>query len=134
MGELEKMMMKYDADGTGTFSVAEVKAIVKDLEVSKKQANAFAKLSAGLTLSFLVLAAAMLVMGLMANEVSKENHTAGDTLVSPTEYLTSELPLPLSASPVSPPADSAAARRPTVSTSASSSRPPGSRRAKPSRP
>ena len=38
LGALERIMMKYDADKSGEFSVAEVKAIVNDLESEKKQA------------------------------------------------------------------------------------------------
>eukprot|EP00442_Polarella_glacialis_P057888 CAMPEP_0115105656 /NCGR_PEP_ID=MMETSP0227-20121206/36138_1 /TAXON_ID=89957 /ORGANISM="Polarella glacialis, Strain CCMP 1383" /LENGTH=122 /DNA_ID=CAMNT_0002503001 /DNA_START=167 /DNA_END=531 /DNA_ORIENTATION=+ len=39
MDEVEEIMMKYDADQSGCFSVAEVKAIIKDLENHRKQAK-----------------------------------------------------------------------------------------------
>ncbi|CAE8586818.1 unnamed protein product [Polarella glacialis] len=39
MDEIEKIMMKYDADQSGCFSVAEVKAIIQDLENHRKQAR-----------------------------------------------------------------------------------------------
>ena len=38
LGALERIMMKYDADKSGEFSVREVKKIVDDLQNEKKQA------------------------------------------------------------------------------------------------
>ena len=37
LDETEKAMMKYDVDGTGTFTASEVKNIVHDLAASRKQ-------------------------------------------------------------------------------------------------
>lgn len=78
---LEKTMMKYDTEGTGSFTMSEVKAIVRDLEAAKSDARRTRKLSFGLLA--IVFAAIVVIFALVmaGNEASKESHVKGNQLV-----------------------------------------------------
>ncbi|CAE8613749.1 unnamed protein product [Polarella glacialis] len=81
MDEVEEIMMKYDADQSGCFSVAEVKAIIQDLENHRKQAkHMFRALLLTIVLALIVLGT-LFVMMFLSNEAAKESHTSGGTMV-----------------------------------------------------
>ncbi|CAE8632781.1 unnamed protein product [Polarella glacialis] len=81
MDEVEEIMMKYDADQSGCFSVAEVKAIIKDLENHRKQAkHIFRALLLTIVVALVVLGT-LFVMMFLSNEAAKESHTSGGTMV-----------------------------------------------------
>lgn len=71
----EEIMMKYDVDKNGTFSISEVKAIVSDLEQKKKSVRNLKKMLVGVV--FVAVVVCALLFGLMfaSNEAAKENHT-----------------------------------------------------------
>jgi len=72
---IEEVMMKYDVDKNGQFSVPEVKAIVSDLDEQKKSVRNLKKMLLGAI--FVGVVACMVLFGLMfaSNEAAKENHT-----------------------------------------------------------
>jgi len=78
---IEEVMMQYDKDKNGTFSIAEVKAIIIDLQAKKKQVN---NLKKAMVVGFLISVAVCSVMfGMMiaSNEAAKENHTKDGMMV-----------------------------------------------------
>jgi len=85
ISKLERLLMKYDVDKSGTFSVAEVKAIVVDLDKEEKKGKSLKKVIAGLVVGLVGVVCALLVIVVMANELSKENHTVGGTMVTNNE-------------------------------------------------
>ncbi|CAE8659889.1 unnamed protein product [Polarella glacialis] len=81
MDEIEEIMMKYDADQSGCFSVAEVKAIINDLENHRKQAkHLFRALLLTIVVALIVLGT-LFAMMFASNQAAKENHTEGGTMV-----------------------------------------------------
>jgi len=81
LDEIDKMMMKYDADCSGCFSIAEVKSIIHDLEASKQNTKNLAR-ALGLTIIIaLVVIGALIGLMIMSIEVTKENHTEEGTIV-----------------------------------------------------
>ncbi|CAE8674178.1 unnamed protein product [Polarella glacialis] len=81
MDEVEKIMMKYDADQSGCFSVAEVKAIIQDLENHRKQAKHMLRALLLTIVLALIVLGTLFVMMFLSNEAAKENHTSGGTMV-----------------------------------------------------
>lgn len=77
LGDLERMMMKYDTDGNGTFSASEVREIVRDMEQAKKEARNMGRLALAVAVVGILLAGALLGLMFAANEASKENHVKG---------------------------------------------------------
>ena len=78
---IEEVMMKYDKDKNGTFSIAEVKAIVADLQAKNKQVK---NLKKALVVGFLiavVVCAVLFSMMFASNEAAKENHTKDGMMV-----------------------------------------------------
>lgn len=75
LSPLERTLMKYDTDKSGQFSVAEVKAVVDDLQKEQKQTKGLKKVIALLVIGLVVAACALLAIVASANELSKENHT-----------------------------------------------------------
>lgn len=74
LDEQEAVMMKYDVDGDGQFSIAEVKAIINDLDNLHRHARGLRKVIIVGTLIFVLV---MIVQGVMmygVNEASKESH------------------------------------------------------------
>jgi hypothetical protein len=82
VGPLEETMMKYDLDGTGCFSPAEVKQIVHDMEEEKKVTSMMGKLIGALVLVIVALCGIMFAAVILGNEASKENHVDGDAMVN----------------------------------------------------
>lgn len=80
LSEVEKTLKRYDVDGTGTFSIAEVKAVIGDLEQSKKHASQLGKLASALAFGLILLCGVMFAVVFAGNEATKENHTTGGTL------------------------------------------------------
>jgi len=81
LDEIDKLMMKYDADCSGCFSIAEVKSIIHDLEASKQNTKNLAR-ALGLTVIIaLVVIGALIGLMIMSIEVTKENHTEEGTIV-----------------------------------------------------
>ena len=81
LDDLEILMMKYDTDRSGTFDIAEVKAIISDMDKKTKEANSLRKKLH--VVIFVAFGICSLLLGLMvgSNELSKENHTIGGNLV-----------------------------------------------------
>ena len=73
---VEALCRKYDRNGDGTFSVTEVKNIVRDVQEAQKTARNLTRLL--IVVLALAIGACAALLGLMfaANEVSKENHTS----------------------------------------------------------
>ena len=68
LGPIEQCMKKYDTDGSGSFSAAEVKAIINDLEESKETARNLTKLLALFALGFIGLCGVMLGVVVAGNQ------------------------------------------------------------------
>ena len=81
LDDLEITMIKYDADGNGTFDISEVKAIMFDMEKKTQEANSLRKKLHLVVAVGMVIIALLLGLMLGANEVTKENHTTGGNLV-----------------------------------------------------
>ena len=82
VGPLEEIMMKYDINGDATFSPAEVKHIIKDMEEEKAQSKNLSRIVYGLIFALIALCGVMFLVVLGGNEASKENHTEGDNMVN----------------------------------------------------
>ena len=77
LSAVEEMMKKYDTDGDGTFSIQEVKEIVRDMETAKKSAKNMGRLAAAVAIVGICLCGALLGLMFAANEASKEGHVKG---------------------------------------------------------
>jgi len=78
---IEEVMMKYDKDKNGTFSIAEVKTIVTDFQAKSQQVKNLKKV---LVVGFLISVAVCAVLFSMmfaSNEAAKENHTKNGMMV-----------------------------------------------------
>jgi len=73
--------MKYDFNGDATFSPAEVKKIVVDMENEKKAASRLWCLVCGLVFALILLIGVMLACSIAGSEATKETHTKGSELV-----------------------------------------------------
>ncbi len=73
LDEVERHIASYDVDGSGTFDVAEVKAIVKDLEQSQEEVGRMKWIIMGIILLSICGFAAMFGVTVAANEVSKDS-------------------------------------------------------------
>ena len=82
VGPLEEIMMKYDINGDATFSPAEVKHIIGDMEESKAHAKNLSKIVFGLIFVLLLLCGVMFGVVFAGNEATKENHTEGENMVN----------------------------------------------------
>ena len=71
LDDIDKMMMKYDADCTGSFSIAEVKTIIHDLEASKSASKNLGRALAGTVIVMLAVIGALIGMMIMSIEVTK---------------------------------------------------------------
>jgi len=78
MDAAEEVMMKYDKDKSGKFSIAEVKAIVQDLEQKKSQVKNLKMVLVGAIFAAIVVCSVMFGLMFSANEAAKENHTGED--------------------------------------------------------
>lgn len=72
---VEEVMMKYDKDKNGNFSMAEVKAIVQDLEQKKSHVKNLQKLVIAVVLTAIVACSVLFGLMFASNEAAKENHT-----------------------------------------------------------
>jgi len=81
LDDIDKMMMKYDADCTGSFSIAEVKTIIHDLEASKSAVKNLGRALAGTVIVALAVIGALIGLMIMSIEVTKENRTTGGSVV-----------------------------------------------------
>lgn len=79
LSPLERMMMKYDTDKSGEFSVSEVKAIVDDLGKERAKGESMQRVILGLVATLILVVGTLLIIVTSANELSKENHTDQDS-------------------------------------------------------
>ena len=80
--DLEKTMMRYDVSGSGNFSAAEVKAIVRDLETARAETKSARKITGTLLALLFVFSGVMLAVVMAGVEASKETHTRDKKLVT----------------------------------------------------
>jgi hypothetical protein len=77
LSPIEEICKKYDTDGDGTFSIQEVKEIVRDMDSAKNQAKNMGRLAAAVAIVAICLCGALLGLMFAANEASKEGHVKG---------------------------------------------------------
>ncbi len=73
LDDIERHIASYDVDGSGTFDVAEVKQIVKDLEKSEEEVGRMKWIIMGIIFLSICGFAAMFGVTIAANEVSKDS-------------------------------------------------------------
>ena len=79
---LDKLLMKYDVDCSGDFTITEVKAIVRDLDNQKQMNKQLMKIIIGGGMVFVAMCGLLVALMLAANEVSKESHVTGTVMTS----------------------------------------------------
>jgi hypothetical protein len=82
LDDIEKLMLKYDEDRSGQFSVAEVKSIVRDLEEQKKTSKHLGRALIGTVFVSLLVLGSMFALMILSIESTKENRTKGNKLVT----------------------------------------------------
>ena len=106
LSDVEKMMMKYDTDGNGTFSLAEVKAVIADLHQTEKEKHQYKRLSLGMFLLCFAALAAMLGTSVWGAQLTKESHVQDDIMTSLDGHIVkttaAKQSLPLLVAPVLP--------------------------------
>jgi len=78
----ERVMMKYDVDVNGSFSIPEVKAIIVDLEHQKQKSKNLARALVGVVAVFVFFCGVLLCLVFAANEASKESHVEGGAMTT----------------------------------------------------
>jgi len=81
LSPLQKLMMKYDADKSGAFSVNEVQTIVHELRESEKDKSRLMKLLGVVAVVYILTLGCIFAVSLGATEASKENHVSGGEMV-----------------------------------------------------
>jgi len=80
LNDLDMMMKKYDLDGNGSFSRAEVKAILSDLTREKDKSKDYKKIMICGALAGILAMCGVMLMAWAAVEMSKESHVDGSTV------------------------------------------------------
>mmetsp|Transcript_10872 Transcript_10872/g.12806 ORF Transcript_10872/g.12806 Transcript_10872/m.12806 type:complete len:342 (+) Transcript_10872:96-1121(+) len=79
LGPLEQVMMKYDVSAPfGNFSIAEVKAIVNDLDAKEKANRSLKKMLAALSMLLLLILGVNMALTFVVVDLSKETESSGD--------------------------------------------------------
>lgn len=81
LDELDKLMMKYDADCSGSFCIAEVKTIIHDLQAQKDTTKHLARALVATILVSLIIMGVLIALMILSIEVTKENKTRGGQMV-----------------------------------------------------
>ena len=82
LDDLQKLMMSYDADRSGEFTVHEVQSIVHELNAANRDKSRLAKALALVVVLYVLTLVCIFGVALAAAEASKENHVQGDNLVA----------------------------------------------------
>jgi len=82
LGDVEKMMLKYDQDRDGQFSISEVKSIIRDLEEQTRTSRNLGRALIGTVCGGLLVFGAMFALMILSIEATKENHTRGNEMVT----------------------------------------------------
>jgi hypothetical protein len=87
LDNVEQIIRRYDADGSGTFSLTEVRNIVHDLEAAKADAKRMHKIVSFSFLAVLLVCCTMLAITIIGNEISKDQDqsSSGKLLVKGTD-------------------------------------------------
>ena len=85
LDDVEQLCRKYDLNGDGRFTVQEVKSIVRDVRAAHSTVAQLKKALAVVVLGAVVACAVLVALMLSANELSKENHTGKDGVLTGLE-------------------------------------------------
>ena len=106
LSPLEQRLRKYDLDGDGTYSVAEVKAIISDLQKADDSKNKWKQAAFAAILLGVAFFAAMVGVSVWGAELAKEQHVSDATMSSldgrVLKTSVALTPLPLLVAPVLP--------------------------------
>jgi len=78
--KVSQHIKKYDTNGDGNFSVAEVKIIIEEMERDENQVKSLKKVVAGVVFLCIIFIGVLLGIILGANEMSKETHAKGGVM------------------------------------------------------
>ena len=86
LNPVQQVMLKHDADGSGSFSLREVEAIVEDFEAEKQKVKSMGKVIMALLVIIMLALASIFAVSiggaLIANEKSKESHVEGGEMTA----------------------------------------------------
>jgi hypothetical protein len=72
LDEIEKTIARYDTNKDGNFSLEEVREIVADLEAANAEKKHLKKIIGGAFVALIIVCVSMLVITIIANEISKD--------------------------------------------------------------
>lgn len=78
--KISQHIKKYDTNGDGNFSVAEVRIIIEEMERDENQVKSLKKVVAGVVFLSIIFMGILMGIILGANEMSKETHAKGGVM------------------------------------------------------